>query len=115
MKKLLLLGSLFFLSGVASEIKAQDNTSNIMILKANRISYFEKDSATIVEGDASISTGKLVVTKADKILFDKSSNKITIHGSCDFTFSGRLIKTPITQNNTATLEYTIGEDTVYLK
>lgn len=115
MKKLLLASSLFIVFGSISVIKAQDASAKITIKESRSFTFSAKDNTTTLEGNVSIVADKLSITKAEKIVVEKVKNKITVYGSCDFTFSGTVVRAPKVENQPITLEYTVGEDTVYLK
>jgi len=115
MRKYLLLTSLFILLGSVCELQAQEKDPGIIIQKSNSIRFSKVDNTTILEGNVSISTGKLEVANADKIIIEKGTNKVLVYGSCEFTFSGKLVKTSRARNVVQVLEYTVGEDSLYLK
>lgn len=115
MKKVAILSILFLLVTLTNKLQAQNNDSKIIVNKSDRIRYTEKENTVTYEGNASLSADLLTITNADKIVVDKGANKITVYGVCDFTFTSGLIRIVKTENTAKTLEYFIGERTVYLK
>jgi lipopolysaccharide export system protein LptA len=110
----LLLFSLLLL-GAKSNLHAQDNTSKVTIVRSDKLSIIDSSRQTVIEGNASISTGNLQIDGADKIVLDSKAQTLTVHGHFIFTFSGKIQQSIRKSNQPATLEYTIGDNTVYLK
>jgi hypothetical protein len=107
MKKLLLAALLFFIVGSVSQLKAQDTSSAIIVKGGQLMTYAEKENTMTLERNASLTTNKLTITNAEKIIVEKG-NKITVYGNCNFTFSGRVVRSARKENQPETLEYVVG-------
>lgn len=99
----------------ATNLHAQEGTSKMTILSSDRITVADSGRQTIIEGNAAIVAGTLKIEGADKIVLDKAAQKLTVYGQCVFTFGGRIKKWEQKEGQPATLEYKLGDDTVYIK
>jgi len=114
MKKFLLTSALFFLLFSINNARAQDKPSIVTIQNSTSI-HFSKNDHTITLCNASISTEKLTVMDAEKIVMETGVNKIEIYAPCKFKFTGRVIVKEKTNDSITKLEYIAGEDVIYFK
>lgn len=115
MKKLLLLTLLALLVSSATEVAAQENKSKISIVKSDRFTVSPNSKTSTLEGNATLTSGKLEISKADTVIISKETNRLTVCGSYEFSFNGKIIVFPTTNGKHTTLEYTVGEDVAYIK
>src|SRR5829696_8610187 len=108
MKKRLLLTILtLVLLTTTHYVNAQDSTSAVIVRHSSRVTVADSGRFTILEGDASITSGNLQIDHAEKITFDKVSNKIIVLGPSIVTFQGRIEKLPRKEGEREQLEYKI--------
>jgi lipopolysaccharide export system protein LptA len=81
--------------------------------KCDQISSNDKTQSTIFTGNASFKSDKFECSGAEKILYDENTKKLVVYSPKTFVFSGKASVKDIV-SNAKTLEYTLGDDTVYL-
>ncbi len=79
----------------------------------NQISYDDKTQEMILLENVSLKTDKFEFTNAGKVVYDQKSKKMTIYGCQGFTIDGKVVTQTGTEKKNI-VEYTLGDDTVYL-
>lgn len=115
MRKLLLLSFATFLLSSANLLSAQEQQVPISILKSSKLTVSADGKLSTLEGNVAFACDKLDVTKAEKVIIDRTSNKITVAGYSEFSFHGRIVVVPTPGGKHTRLEYTPGEDVAYIK
>ena len=112
MTKLALLALVIFLS--VTSVNAQREKDNISISSASRLVKSENGKFLTLEGNVALSTQRLTVSKAEKIVIDDIQKKVIIYGAAVYTFNGKVNAS--SQNEKITrMEYSLGDDTLYLR
>jgi lipopolysaccharide export system protein LptA len=115
MKTLILLGGLTLFVSLKNVLIAQENNKKVSIKKSDTYSLTSNGKISILVGNVAITSDKLEVAKADKVVIDNETNKVSVVGYAEFSFKGKLIVVPSTDSRQKTLEYTVGEDVAYIK
>lgn len=115
MKKLILIAGLTLVVSSKNELRAQESKRKITIIKSDTYSLNSDGKTSTLEGNVAITSDKLDIEKADKVVIDKEANKIRVTGYKEFSFRGKLVVVPSLDNSQKTLEYTVGEDVAYIK
>ena len=79
--------------------------------KSTELSLEKKE--TTIHDLFSLCNDKIVITNAEKAVINHTTNKVTIYNWEMISFKGAIV-TKIGSENRRILEYTIGEDEVYL-
>jgi lipopolysaccharide export system protein LptA len=120
MKNIVLFSVIIFLTGATTGLSAQTVTSQTAIGKADT---YSADSCSVsgngnfltFEGNVALTSGKLIISKADKVIIDKDRNLIKVYGKHAFSFNGKIVVVPTADNRHTVFEYTPGEDVAYIK
>ncbi len=75
-------------------MSAQKSNTEISILKSDRYLVNANGKISTLEGNVAITSGKLDISKADKVTIDKEANEIIVFGYKEFSFKGKLIVVP---------------------
>ena len=124
MKQILTLLTLVFLSSqyLSAQVKSDDSTirridktgtkKDIEFI-ATHVSHNDQTQLTTFTGKVSFKTDKLQCSDAEKVVYDNKAKKLVIYGLGSFVFDGKVtVKESSSKDNT--VEYTLGEDTVYI-
>ena len=65
-------------------------------------------------GHVHFQTDKFKLTDADSAIFNKETQKLVAYGASQYSINGR-VKRDFNSNSIEKLEYTIGDDVVYMK
>ena len=124
MKKILTLLALVFLSTqyLSAQVKSNDSSTRQRVKSASyndpefnctQLSTNDKTQVSTFTGNVSFRFGNFECSNAEKVVYDKKAKKLLVYGPRSFAFGGTIAVKETTSKET-TLEYTLGEDTVYV-
>jgi lipopolysaccharide assembly outer membrane protein LptD (OstA) len=120
MKRFILLNLLIFMVTV-SKVSAQENNLEAGSIQISSFSDYSigktenKGEIMTLKGNVALKVDHLDLSKADKVVIDKTSWKLTVYGHYDFIFKGKIVYFTNSLTDNAGLEYIIGTDLLRVK
>lgn len=81
--------------------------------QCKKISFDDKTQRMTLIENVSLKTDKFELSNASKVVYDQKTKKITIYECKGFTIDGKVVTNNKTHKKNI-VEYTLGDDTVYI-
>jgi len=99
-----------------SQGKVENFNSDEPKFKFKVATEYHNDNVIIFEESVSFNSNTIAINDADKIIFDRNTNKIIVFGLKKFKIDGVIkIENDKSSQKKGILEYTIGEKIAYLR
>ena len=80
---------------------------------ANQFAHNDQTKESQLTGNVDFQSKKFEFSGADRVIYNETNKKMTVYGCRDFTIDGKVVLKN-SEKLTNILEYTIGDDKVYL-
>lgn len=81
--------------------------------QCKQISFDDKTQIMTLLENVSLKTEKFELSNAGKVVYDQKTKKLTIYDCKEFTIDGKVVTNKKTHKKNI-VEYTLGDDTVYI-
>lgn len=126
MKKVITLLTVAIFIGLTQTASAQTKSEDDITISADEV-VFDKDPSFVCKqltyndktqimtliDNVSLKTDKFEFTDAGKVVYNEKTKKLTIYDCKGFTIDGKVVVND-NVSKVKTVEYTLGDDTVYL-
>jgi lipopolysaccharide export system protein LptA len=126
MKKVLTLLTLAFFLGLTQTASAQTKSEGDITICSDKVvfdkdpqftckqlKYNDKTKVMTLTDNVSLKTDKFEFADAGKVVYDEKTKKLIIYDCKGFTIDGKVVVND-NASKVKTVEYTLGDDTVYL-